>query len=258
MDRLTTQTEPVGAIESYQYDSMVNLTCHIDRKEQQAFLATMLWTAVPVPVTPMKPRRTLSAMQQVVSFRRSILWGGMIGNQYDALDRLMAQITNLGSVNYGYDSLGCRTRIDTPGQSPVTYGYDAASRLRQIVQGTQAVDIQHDAVGRRTLLTLQYAVSTEYQYDPVSSLSALIYRNPLGTLGDLTYQYDRAVNRTGVGGSLARPLPPDPVDSALYDAANRRLQLGDAYKKTEGKQGRKKRRATGRRMVGEEILAWLS
>lgn len=49
----------------------------------------------------------------------------------------------------------------------------------------------------------------------------------MGILGDLAYQYDAAGNRTGVGGSLARTLPPDPVPSATYDAANHQLSFGD-------------------------------
>jgi RHS repeat-associated protein len=48
----------------------------------------------------------------------------------------------------------------------------------------------------------------------------------VGVLGDLTYDYDPAGNRTGVGGSFARTLLPAPVDSATYDAANRQLVFG--------------------------------
>jgi RHS repeat-associated protein len=109
----------------------------------------------------------------------------------------------------------------------VTYAYDEGSRLRQIVQGTNVVDFNYDAAGRRTKLALPNGVSTEYQYDPASRLIALIYRNALGTLGDLTYQYDKAGNRTGVGGSFARTLLPDPINAAAYDAANRQVALGN-------------------------------
>ena len=113
------------------------------------------------------------------------------------------------------------------GQSPVTYAYDAASRLRNITQAPlNPVDIQYDAAGRRTLLTLPNGASTEYVYDLGSRLTGLVYRNALGLLGDLTYQYDPSGNRTGVGGPFARTLLPDPVPSATYDAANRQLTFG--------------------------------
>ena len=67
----------------------------------------------------------------------------------------------------------------------------------------------------------------QYQYDNASRLTALIYRNALGFLGDLTYQHDAAGKRTRVGGSFARTLLPDPVPSATYDTANRQLAFGD-------------------------------
>ncbi len=60
--------------------------------------------------------------------------GGTILNTYDTLDRLVSQATGLGTVNYQYDALGRRTRLDAPGQASVFYGYDAASRLRTITQ----------------------------------------------------------------------------------------------------------------------------
>jgi RHS repeat-associated protein len=45
-------------------------------------------------------------------------------------------------------------------------------------------------------------------------------------LGDLTYQYDAAGNRVGVGGAFARSLIPTAVPSAAYDSANRQLAFG--------------------------------
>ena len=103
-----------------------------------------------------------------------------------------------------------------------------AFRLRTITQAPlNPVTIDYDAVGRRTRLTLPNQVSTEYQYDGASRLTALIHRNAPGILGDLTYIYDPAGNRTGVGGSLPRTLLPGPVASATYDAANRQCTFGD-------------------------------
>jgi YD repeat-containing protein len=121
------------------------------------------------------------------------------------------------------------------GQSPVTYGYDADSRLIQVVQGTQVVTLAYDSLARRTQLTFPNGVSTDYQYDSASRLTALIYRNALGVLGDLNYQYDKSGNRIAVGGSFARTLLPGPISSATYDAANRQLEFGNdtmAYDRT--------------------------
>src|SRR5687767_3311325 len=151
----------------------------------------------------------------------------MIANQYDRLNRLVAQITNQGTANYEYDLIGRRTRMMVPGQLPVTYEYDAASRLTQILQGLQVVNFSYDALGRKTRTTLPNGVFTNYQYNSNSRLTALTYYNATGVLGNLTYQYDRASNRTGIGGSFARILLPDPIATADYDSANRQLQFGN-------------------------------
>ena len=46
-------------------------------------------------------------------------------------------------------------------------------------------------------------------------------------LGDLTYEYDKAGNRTKIGGSWARTAIPQNVASTSYDANNRQLIFGD-------------------------------
>ena len=227
MDRLATRTDPVGAVESFAYDGVGNLSQHTDRKGQ----------VVTFSYDPLNRRTaaayadgsstsfTYDAAGRLLQAADSV--GGMILNSYDILDHLTAHATGLGTISYQYDPLGRRTRMDAPGQASVFYGYDAASRLRMITQATlNPISIDYDPLGRRTLLTLPNGVSTEYQYDAASRLTALIYRNALGPLGDLTYQYDQTGNRTRVGGSFARTLLPDPVPSATYDAANRQVAFG--------------------------------
>ena len=146
---------------------------------------------------------------------------------YDLLDRLQAETTSLGTVNYSYDALGRRTRMTVSGQALIAYTYDANSRLQSIQQEPlNPIGLEYDLAGRRTRLTLPNGVSTEYQYDAGSRLTALIYRNASGLLGDLTYQYDAAGNKVAVAGSFAHTLLPAPVVSGTYDPANRQLAFG--------------------------------
>jgi RHS repeat-associated protein len=229
MDRLLKRIDQLGRPETFSYDGNGNLVSTTDRKTQ-----TTTFTYDPLN------RRTQASYADGAVATFTYDAGGRllqaddtadphrpIALQYDGLDRLLAETTSLGTVSYQYDPLGRRTHMTVGGQSPVTYAYDAASRLRTITQAPLTpVDIQYDALGRRTLLTLPNGVSTEYVYDLGSRLTALVYRNALGPLGDLTYQYDSAGNRVGVGGSFARTLLPDPVPSATYDAANRQLAFG--------------------------------
>jgi len=227
MDRLATRTDPLGAVETLQFDGMGNVTRHTDRKGQVAILAyDSLNRHIRADFADgTSTGYVYDSYGRLMSAKDSV--DGSIANQYDSLDRLVSQITKLGTVSYQYDALNRRTRTDIPGRIPVTYSYDAASRLTQIVQGTEAVDLAYDTSGRRTRMALPNGVSTEYQYDAASRLTALIYHRGLSLLGDLTYQYDRASNRAGVGGSFARALLPNSVSSATYDAANRQLQFGN-------------------------------
>lgn len=230
MDRLASRTDPTGAVESLSYDGNGNLVRTTDRKGQtttfdydplnrhtkstfaDGSIATLTYDAA---------GRLAQADESADPHRPITL-------TYDTLDRRLSETTALGTVHYDYDPLGRRTQMQVGDLSPVSYTYDAASRLRTITQAPlNPVSIDYDALNRRTTLTLPNGMSTEYQYDAASRLTALIYRNTAGLLGNLTYTYDPAGNRTGVGGSFARILLPDPVASANYDAANRQLIFGD-------------------------------
>jgi RHS repeat-associated protein len=228
MDRLATRVDPLGYGESFQYDLNGNLSQVIDRKGQ---VSTYQYDAL--------DRRIAAAFADGSSIRyqydslgrlvrASDGAGGEMLFGYDGLDRLSASITELGSIQYAHDKLGRRTSMTASGQPPVTYSYDANSRLRQVVRGTQVVNLDYDALNRRTKITLPNGVSTEYFYDAASKVTELIYKNASGTLGNLTYQYDGAGNRRGIGGSFAQTLLPDAVASAAYDAANRQLEFGNS------------------------------
>jgi YD repeat-containing protein len=54
----------------------------------------------------------------------------------------------------------------------------------------------------------------------------MTYKQGATTLGNLIYFYDKAGNRTKVGGSFARTGLPQAVTSATYDNANRQTVFG--------------------------------
>ena len=94
----------------------------------------------------------------------------------------------------------------------------SCARLRKA--GAQVV-LDYDEAGRRKSLALPNGITVLYGYDAASQLTSLTYKRGGTTLGDLTYTYDLAGNRTKVGGSWARTGLPLSVSSATYDAANR-------------------------------------
>lgn len=55
-------------------------------------------------------------------------------------------------------------------------------------------------------------------------MTAIDYTNAAGSLGNLTYSYDAAGRRTGLGGSFASAGLPPALSAATYDAANQLTQ----------------------------------
>ena len=71
-------------------------------------------------------------------------------------------------------------------------------------------------------------IVVEYGYDAASRVTSITYKqNGTTVIGDLTYEYDKAGNRTKIGGSWARTGMPEPITTTSYDAANRQLTFGD-------------------------------
>ena len=119
-----------------------------------------------------------------------------------------------------------RTSMTVAGQPTVTYTYDNANRLVQIMQGTSTVAFTYDTAGRRTSLTLPNGVLVEYAYDRASRVTGITYKKGVTVLGNLVYQYDKAGNRTQIGGTFARTGLPAALASATYNAANQLTQWG--------------------------------
>ncbi len=226
MERPITRTDPLGHQESSTYDRNGNLITYTDRKGQ---VSTLTYDVLGRPVSAAYADGSQTGLIYDAVGRPIRATDSTTGTHefaYDALDRLVQELTPQGTVGYTYDVLGRRTAMTTNGLNPVSYRYDSASRLTQVAQGSQVIGLDYDANGRRARLTYPNGVTTAYAYDDASRLTALAYRNALGPLGDLTYQYDPVGRRIAVGGSFARTLIPDPVASAAYDAANRQIGFG--------------------------------
>lgn len=77
-----------------------------------------------------------------------------------------------------------------------------------------------DGDGRRTSTTLPNGVAMNYSYDAASELTGITYTLGSSTLGTLSYAYDAAGRRIGVGGSYARTGLPQAASSASYNINN--------------------------------------
>jgi len=77
-------------------------------------------------------------------------------------------------------------------------------------------------------LTFPKGIVVEYGYDAASRVTSITYKqNGTMVIGELTYEYDKAGNRTKTGGSWARTGMPEAITSTSYDANNRQLTFGD-------------------------------
>ena len=119
--------------------------------------------------------------------------------------------------------------MSVTGQPTITYIYDPGNRLTQISQaaGTgnsniaQVIGFHYDANNRRTLTTLPNNVQITYGYNDADELNSVSYAAGSTVLGTLSYGYDAAGHRTGVGGTWARMNKPAAVSGVISDAANR-------------------------------------
>jgi RHS repeat-associated protein len=226
MDRLATRTDPLLRGETFAYDAAGNLAQTIDRKNQ---VTTYAYDALNRRRTTTYDDESTTTGTYDAGDRRTQVddsVAGTITRGYDLLDRLTAETTPEGSVGYTYDPASRRETMTVAGQPAVSYSYDEANRLTAITQAGASVSLASDETNRRRTVTLPNGIVTTYAYDAALQLTGLTYTLGATTLGDLTYAYDSAGNRTTVGGTWARTGLPTVLPSATYDAANQITQWG--------------------------------
>jgi RHS repeat-associated protein len=226
MDRRVAKTDALGLTERYEYDALGNVTRVVDRKGQASvYQYDRLGRRVAGRYADGRTTElTYDAGGRLV---RAVSDGETVLLEYDAADRLIAETTSLGTTRYAWDALGRRTTVTPPDGTTVAYAYDPGSRLTRLARGAETVELEYDGIGRRRRVRLPGAVEADYFYDGASRLTGLTYRRAERVLGDLAYVYDDLDRRLEVAGSLASVRLPDALESAVYDAANRQLRLGD-------------------------------
>jgi RHS repeat-associated protein len=227
-DRPATRTDPLQQGEIYSYDGLNNLTGLIDRKGQPtAFSYDALDR---LQLTTFADMSTVEFVYDAGDRLRQVIdsTAGAVVLEYDLLDRVTSETTPEGTVGYTYDADSRRSAMTVAGQPAVTYDYDAAHRLFGVHRDALTASITYDDADRRETVTLPNGLVTTYGWDAAGQLTGLTYTQSSTVLGTLTYDYDAAGNRIGVGGTWARTGLPAPVSSALYDAANRLVEWNGA------------------------------
>jgi len=220
-DRLVSRTDPLSQTESQQYDANDNVARRVDRKGQATTYQydplgrlTLVTFADASTIA-----YTYDAGDRLTQMSDSA--NGTLTWQYDLLDQVILESTSSGTVTYTYDADGRRTAMTAAGQPAVSYAYDDSHRLTGVTQGSATVAIAYDGAGRRQSVTFPNGIVAGYAYDAADRVTGLAYVLGNTPIGNLTYEYDAAGNRTATDGTLSRIELPAAVTGASYDAANR-------------------------------------
>ncbi len=238
-DKAATMTDQLGKIETYSYDTNDNLTSLKDRKNQVAsYTYDMLNRVTRVDYTDGSyATYQYDAIGRLVYINDSISGpisyvysntGCSLGCGSGAVDKVIQEITSLGSISYEYDAIGRRKKMQVAGQEAVNYSYDANSRLINLQSGVLNFGLSYDALGRRTTLTLPNGVTTNYSYDNASHLLELKHLNPLNAvLEQINYVYDKNGNRTKMDRLNVAVKLPNAVTNTTYNQANQMITFND-------------------------------
>ena len=201
-NRLISTTDPLGKVESYDYDGNDNLTKRITPKLEQIVFAYD-------PVNQLLSK-TLPG-SQVTSYTYSTVGNlltvtdpdSALTMTYNQANRLLTTST-AGSSNqpsvtltYTYDKNGDRlTAVDLSGTN--TYVYDVLNRLTSLTSPAGATTYAYDALSRRTSLTLPNGTQTLYTYDVASQINNILHKITATNtpINNADYVYNAVGNRT--------------------------------------------------------------
>ncbi|MBI4690151.1 MAG: RHS repeat protein [Nitrospirae bacterium] len=239
-DKVASMTDQLAKTETYSYDLNDNLTSITDRKGQKTdYTYDYLDRITKASYSDASyTDYTYDAVSRLTYINDSA--SGAIEYSYSntgcssgcsggATDKVMQEITSLGSISYEYDAIGRRTKMTVAGQPSVNYSYDANSRLTYIVgAGLAPAQMSYDALGRRTALSLPNGITTNYSYDNASHLLNIESLNPLNAiLEKIGYSYDANGNRMSMDRQNVSVKLPSPVSNISYNSANQLLTFND-------------------------------
>jgi RHS repeat-associated protein len=187
------QTDPLGRITRFDYDSMNRLTR----------------TVLPGGQSRTLQYDTIGRLTGLTDFD-----GGITTYGYDAADRLVTKsLPGGGVVSYAFTPGGRRSTV-TDARGLTSYHYDTAGRLiRRTQPGVGEIEYAYDDLDRVAQVTTAGG-STTYGYDALSRLTHVS-----GQDGTTSYAYD-------LTGNLARISAPNGVVGALaYDQNNQLTTL---------------------------------
>ena len=251
--KVTSITDPTGAVAHYQYDTNGNLTAVIDPRGNQTTIAigsfglptsitdptnqttTFQYDSSGDPISirdPLGNTTTLAYDQVSRPTQLTDPLGAQFSRTWDPLDRLISQTDALGgTTQYAYDAIGDPVSLADPRRGVTTFTYDALARATKRVDPLNRQWVfAYDAVGNLTSFTDQRGQTSQFTYDSLNRLSAETYPDATvsrtydanGRLtqvndsqgGVFSYQYDSA-------GRLLRSVAPQGAIAYVRDGLGR-------------------------------------
>lgn len=196
-NRVTSQTDPDGAVTAYAYDGKGNLT-----KSSSPARGTTLYTYDGLG--------RLTSETDADGVRVEYGWNGAL---------IASVATASGTTRYSYDAMGRPTAVTDPAGHTTRTFYDAAGRQTGEQDATGATTTYTlDATGFMTSLTEPTGAVSRFTYDSAYNIASMT--DPLG--GVTRYAYDAAGNKTAETG------PDGARQTWAYDARDRLIRCTDA------------------------------
>ena len=142
---------------------------------------------------------------------------------YDDLNQLVTSVDRFNMrVDYGYNTVGKRTRLVYPGDNELTYSYDAANRLTSIADwAARTTQYTYDGL-RIATVTYPNGVVEMHGYDTAGRLSGLNTTLDAATVLSFGWSRDAVgVPLTATETNTLTPTIPTRVVSYEYDSDNR-------------------------------------
>ncbi|SFU92268.1 YD repeat-containing protein [Butyrivibrio sp. M55] len=198
--QLTSVTNALGQVETYEYDQYGRLLAKTDRDNYKTTYSYNALGSVS-NVTYSDGKSVSFAYNELNQLKEINDWLGKITLENDVLGRL-TKVTDFKNrtVAYEYGVTGERTKLVYPDGKEVLYNYNDKLQLESIVSGGETTSYTYDEVGRIIEKLLPNSVKQIYEYLPGGKLKSMISSDKEGILDEYFYSY----NAVGLIGEIDR------------------------------------------------------